>query len=192
MGGDVIRAWRLLVPVVLVVLVGLLVACGSKGSDRIEVSRVTVLPADLKQVAFVVVRPKSQDSVEEFDAYADQVAKRLAEKGMVRVDKAAKARYALLLSYDEGPEAFDTALDKRRKSREKDDEMMMAAKAVTIAIFDLTRPNRIDEKVFGARARCSAFGDGATCAAAPLIDAALKDFPGGGEDDKFSVRLPSK
>jgi hypothetical protein len=60
-----------------------------------------------------------------------------------------------------------------------------------IAIFDLTKPQRPDEKVFDAEAWAKAPHDGSDQVVSAMIDAALKDFPGKPQED-YSVPVPQK
>jgi hypothetical protein len=61
---------------------------------------------------------------------------------------------------------------------------------VQIAMFDLTRPERPDEKVFAAEVTAPV-KPGHDPAFAAMIAAAFKDFPGKGKQD-FTVKLPEK
>ncbi len=58
-----------------------------------------------------------------------------------------------------------------------------------IAIFDLTKPQRPDEKVFDAEAWAKAPHDGSDSVVTAMIEAALKDFPGKPEEN-YSVPVP--
>jgi hypothetical protein len=60
-----------------------------------------------------------------------------------------------------------------------------------IAIFDLTKPQRPDEKVFDAEAWAKAPHEGSDTLVVAMIEAALKDFPGKPEEN-FSVPVPEK
>lgn len=60
-----------------------------------------------------------------------------------------------------------------------------------IAIFDLTKPQRPDEKVFDAEAWAKAPHDGSDQVVGAMIEAALKDFPGKPQED-YSVPVPAK
>lgn len=60
-----------------------------------------------------------------------------------------------------------------------------------IAIFDLTKPQRPDEKVFDAEAWAKAPHDGSDSVVTAMIEAALKDFPGKPQED-YSVPVAPK
>jgi hypothetical protein len=60
-----------------------------------------------------------------------------------------------------------------------------------IAIFDLSKPQSPDEKLFDAEAWAKAPREGGDTVVAAMIEAALKDFPGKPQEN-FSVPVPEK
>jgi hypothetical protein len=63
--------------------------------------------------------------------------------------------------------------------------------SVRIALFDLTKPDSPQEKVFFAKVRAPIGQDEDDAAVDTMIEAALKDFPGK-RNETFSVALPTK
>lgn len=61
--------------------------------------------------------------------------------------------------------------------------------SLRIAIFDLTRPNKPDERVFFAKAQAPIAKDENDTAVNAMINAALKDFPGQARET-YAVDLP--
>ena len=184
---------RLVLPLLLVILVA---ACGG---NQIEVVRTTALPSKPPAATFVVLQAAAQEGSEHFQAYADRVAELLTQKGLTRVDKAAKARYAVMFSFNEEDlDAEAKAAERRRqkmrkgehKEDRKDKEDDAPERTLSIAIFDLTLPNSSGEKVFGAYAHCLPFKEGGSAVTPGLIDAALHDFPGD-EHESYSMKLVS-
>lgn len=164
-------------------------ALSACGGGRIEVERIAVLPDDAPKSSFVVVRGKSQDHAKEFPKFADQIAAKLIAKGLSRVDTPSQAKYAVMLSYS-GDGMKAAADGGRRSERDKKGGEGKAERTVSIALFDLTRPDRPDEKVFGGWAKCTAETANSDAVIAALIDAILKDFPGKGRES-YSASLPA-
>ena len=163
-------------------------ACGGGNSD-IEVQRMAALPPDARQATFIVLKAKAQRGGKDYASLADQIAGQLTAKGFSRVDAAANARYGLMFSYD-GDGAGWIDEQGRRSSVSRKGEGGKYERNVSIVLYDLTRPNRADEEVFGARAQCTvetAKHDLVVWSA--MVDAALRDFPGEA-NEKYSVSLP--
>jgi len=184
---------RLVLPLLLVTLVA---ACGGQS---IEVVRTTALPPKPPAATFIVLQAAAQEGSDHFQAYADRVAELLSRKGLTRVDKAAKARYAVMLTFNEEDLDAEVAAAERRRQKahkgehkedRKDKDEDAPERTLSIAIFDLTLPNSSGEKVFGAYAHCPPFKAGGGVVTPGLIDAALHDFPGD-EHESYSMKLVS-
>jgi hypothetical protein len=165
------------------------IALSACGGGKIEVERVASLPADAQKATFAVLPANGQDHAKDYPKFADQIAARLAPRGLSRVESPSQARYALMFFYngDGRPEA--SADERWGRSERRADESKIE-RSVSILLYDLTRPERTDEKVFGGRARCfvdTSKHDPQVLSA--LIDALLQDFPGKSRET-FSVSLP--
>jgi len=179
-GGELSRPRRILPLLALLGVVALSACSGGK----IEVARMEVLPTDAAKTTFVVVRAKSQDHAKDYPKFADQIAALLTAKGFSKVDSPSQAKYAVMFSYDGGEMAAS-----QRGNRNKKDADEKAERTVSIALFDLARPDQPDEKVFGGRAHCSTEKANSEAAVAAMIDAIMKDFPGKAHET-YSVSLP--
>ncbi len=155
------------------------------GGARIDVSRMTTLAAEPQKATFVMVRTKAQDRSTDYPKLADQIAAQLVAKGFSRVESAAQARYALMFTYDGEGVGGDSG-SKRRASKKNADEKIELS--LSIALFDLTRPNQPDEKVFGGRARCLVEPTNPVAIGSALIEVVLRDFPGKSHET-YSARL---
>jgi len=162
-------------------------ALGACGSNRIEVERIVALPADAPAATYVVVRAKAQDHAKDYPKYADQIAAQLAAKGFTRVEAARQAKYALMFSYDgDGSGGGMGSMDVYRHDKKPEGKV---EHTVSIALFDLSRPDRPDEKVFGGRASCKVETPHVDIVIASLIEAVLIDFPGKARET-YTVKLP--
>ncbi len=163
-------------------------AVSACGGGRIEVARMAVLPTDAQKTTFVMVRAKSQDRAKDYPKFADQIATQLVAKGLARVDAPSQAKYAVMFSYDGDGGTGDSSEGGRRSGRDKKGDGKVE-RTVSIALFDLSRPDQPDEKVFGGRAHCTAETTNPNAVVSALIDAILKDFPGKAHET-YSVSLP--
>ena len=195
---ELARFFGRLRPLVAVLLLTLVAGCGAQ---HINVVRTRTLPPDMPKASFIMLQAAVQEGDANYDRYADQIARQLVQRGLIRVTKASEARYAVMFSSDEPDlEAEAKAAARRQKNREKykdkdkdshkDEPEDTSTRTLTIAIFDLTMPNSSGEKVFGAQAQCPPRKDGGGAVTPALIDAALKDFPGD-EYETYSQRLRS-
>lgn len=170
------------------VALALVLALGACGGGKIEVTRLAELPGDAPAAPnFVVVRAKTQDRAPDFAEFADRIAKALTAKGLARVDAPAQARYALMFSYDgDGSKSEADVWKRNNKSKNSEGKQ---ERTVAVALFDLTRPNQTNEKVWGGQARCSVETSNRKAVVEALIDAVMKDYPGKGRET-YSVSLP--
>lgn len=159
------------------------------GGGRIEVERITSLPPGVLKANFIILQSKEQTGAREFSEFADKIAGQLAAKGLTRVTEASAARYGVMFSYsgDGTRNDYGDARNGRRDRKEDDGDVVRTA---SIVLYDLTRPDRPDEKVFGAQAQCkvkTAAHDAVVLSA--LFDALLKDFPGAARET-YSEPVP--
>ena len=178
-------------PLGAVLLLTLLAACSH---PHIEVVRTQSLPSDAPKASFIMLQSATQEGDANYDRFADQIAQHLISQGFTRVTTAAKARYAVMFTTDEPDPEAENRSSKRRRAKDKDKETRHydnddgVERSLTIAIFDLTRPNSSGEKVFGAFVKSPSRKDGGGLVTPAMIDAALKDFPGE-ESESYKVRL---
>ena len=162
-------------------------AVSACGGGRIEVARMAVLPTDAQKTTFVMVRAKSQDRAKDYPKFADQIATQLVAKGLARVDAPSQAKYAVMFSYDgDGSKSEADVWKRNNKSKNSEGKQ---ERTVAVALFDLTRPNQTNEKVWGGQARCSVETSNRKAVVEALIDAVMKDYPGKGRET-YSVSLP--
>lgn len=181
--ADMGWSWRMLGLLAVMVLS----ACSG---GRIDVTRTAALPDDVPKATFIMVRGKTQDHAKEWPKFADQIAGQLAARNLSRVEAASQARYAVMFSYD-GDGMGGKSEGSARKHRDKDKKSGggPVEREVSIALFDLSRPNQPNEKVFGGRALCKTEAADANAVVAAMIDAVLKDFPGK-DRETYGVSLP--
>ena len=182
--GGLERRVKRMLPLAALLAVMALSACGG---GRIEVDRMAVLPPDTVKTTFVMVRAKSQDHSKSYPKFADRIAEKLAAKGFSRVDAASQAKYAVMFSYD--GDGMAGASDGGRHGMHDKKGEGKVERMVSIALFDLSRPDQPDEKVFGGRAKCTTETANPDAVISALIDAILKDFPGKAHET-YSTGLP--
>lgn len=147
-------------------------ACGG----GILVERSAALPSETGN--FVILPVRTQEGAKDYNKYAEQIAAKLAARGLSRVEEPAQARYGLMFSYD-GDGLAGASEERRRNFPEKKSDDDKVVRTLSINLYDLTRPHQHDEVVFAAQAHLSLdrTADKSDVIAA-LIDAALQDFPG--------------
>jgi hypothetical protein len=188
-----------------------LAGCGA--GKTIDVTRQSRLSSPVKNAAFIVLLSTDQGGQPEYQEYAATLARQLQAQGLAGVRDPAKARYAVM--FDRTWPHKHAESDVSQDSGESmhgggfgggggggghhhggggglgGDRGDSSDTSVRIALFDLTKPDSPQEKVFFAKVRAPIGQDEDDAAVDTMIEAALKDFPGK-RNETFSVALPTK
>ena len=173
----------------LVLAVLSVVAVSACSSEKIAVERITSLPPGALNANFIILQAKEQRGAKDYSEFSDKIAAQLTAKGLSRVTDPSAARYGVMFFYS-GDGSRNDYVDDRNGRRERKEGEGEVVRSASIVFYDLTRPDRPDEKVFGAQAHCkvnTTSQDAVVLSA--LFDAILKDFPGAPRET-YSAPIP--
>ncbi len=186
----------------------LLLTCvaGCAANHSIDVTRQSRLTSPVKGASFIVLLSEDEGGQTDYQDYSATLAKQLQAQGLAGVNDPGKARYAVMLERDwpHHHQASDESQDSGggmhgggmgggghhhggggtggggEDSRDT---------SLRIAVFDLSKPNSPQEKVFFAKAQAPIGQDENEAAVDTMIQAAMRDFPGK-PHESYSVALP--
>jgi hypothetical protein len=192
----------------LLLLLSSVAACTT--GHGIDVTRSTSLFQPAKGTPYLVLLSSDQGDDPSYQNYAQTLSVQLQAQGLTTVREAARAHYAIMLERDWPHHGRTTPADQSDAvsahthgmgggmghggehhhgggtSASQEDPR---ATSLLIGIFDLTKPNRPDERVFFAKAHAATGKDDNDAVVDAMIVAALRDFPGKARES-YDVALP--
>ena len=191
----------------------LLLLClgGCAATNAIDVTRQTTLPPAVKGAPFIVLLSNDQGDEASYKDYATTLVTQLQSQGLAAVQDAKNARYAVMLDRTWPHRGQDTAEGEAQGSGgggmgrgggfrgggghhhggggDGSNRTDSRDTSLQIAVFDLSKPNSPQEKVFYAEVKAPIGHDENDAAVDAMISAALKDFPGK-THETYSIDLP--